>query len=166
MVAVTEPAIRRLPETKLIGRKLTMSLANNRTFELWSGFMPRRKEIQNTVDNNLFSMQVYDPSYDFVNFRLEANFEKWAAVEVSSFEIIPHGMESFVLPEGLYAVFIHRGAATGSEKTFRHIFHEWLPDSTFKLDNRPHFEILGEKYIRDHPDSEEEVWIPVVRRDT
>jgi AraC family transcriptional regulator len=29
------------------------------------------------------------------------------------------------------------------------------------LDNRPHFEILGEKYKQGSPDSEEEIWIPV-----
>jgi AraC family transcriptional regulator len=26
-------------------------------------------------------------------------------------------------------------------------------------DDRPHFEILGDKYKNDHPDSEEEIWI-------
>jgi hypothetical protein len=29
------------------------------------------------------------------------------------------------------------------------------------LDNRPHFEILGEKYKNADPDSEEDVYIPV-----
>jgi len=29
------------------------------------------------------------------------------------------------------------------------------------LDNRPHFEVLGEKYKNGDPESEEEIWIPV-----
>jgi AraC family transcriptional regulator len=36
-----------------------------------------------------------------------------------------------------------------------------MRDSAYDLDNRPHFEILGEKYKNESPDSEEELWIPV-----
>jgi len=71
------------------------------------------------------------------------------------------GMESYTLTGGLYAVFIHKGAASTGPKTFKYIFGTWLPNSDFILDNRPHFEILGKKYIHEDPDSEEEVWIPV-----
>jgi AraC family transcriptional regulator len=42
-----------------------------------------------------------------------------------------------------------------------YIFMEWLPQSNYQLDNRPHFQILGEKYKHNQPDSEEEVWIPI-----
>jgi AraC family transcriptional regulator len=38
---------------------------------------------------------------------------------------------------------------------------DWLPDSGFELDNRPHFAVMGEKYKRDDDASEEEIWIPV-----
>lgn len=123
--------------------------------------MPRRKEIKNHLSTDLFSMQVYDKNYDFKNFDLHAKFEKWAAIEVSDFNDVPSGMETFVLPEGLYAVFIHKGPASEGERTFRYIFQEWLPGSGYQLDDRPHFEILGDKYKTDDPQSEEEVWIPV-----
>jgi AraC family transcriptional regulator len=65
------------------------------------------------------------------------------------------------LPEGLYAVFLHRGPATTGPKTFEYIFQTWLPASEYFLDHRPHFEILGTNYKNDDPDSEEEIWIPV-----
>jgi AraC family transcriptional regulator len=42
-----EPKIAAIAEKKLIGQKLSMSLIENRTGELWRSFMPRRKEIQN-----------------------------------------------------------------------------------------------------------------------
>lgn len=155
------PLIKTLPEKKLIGKRLRMSLAENRTGELWRSFMPRRNEIQNKTTTDLISMQVYDPSFDFQNFNLAAEFDKWAVVEVSDFGTIPNGMESLILPGGLYAVFIHKGPASEGERTFRYIFGTWLPASDFVLDNRPHFEILGENYKPDSPDSEEEIWIPV-----
>ena len=143
-----------------------MSLNNDRTFELWRGFMPRRHEIKNMVGTNLFSIQIFDSSFDFVNFSPEAEFKKWAAVEVSDPSVIPDGMKILLLEGGLYAVFIHRGSSKDGERTFRYIFEKWLPSSGYIIDNRPHFEILGEKYRNNDPDSEEEVWIPVSPKKT
>jgi AraC family transcriptional regulator len=145
----------------LVGKRLRMSLSENRTGELWRGFMPRRKEIQNKISNDLYSLQVYDRSMDFRNFDPMQDFEKWALAEVSDSSSIPQGMEIFTLEPGLYAVFNYKGAASEGEKMFRYIFETWLPSSGFQIDNRPHFEILGEKYKNEDPDSEEEIWIPV-----
>ena len=82
---------------------MTMSLVNNKTGELWQSFMPRRKEIQNSLTSDLISMQVYDRPMEPGNFNQE--FEKWASIEVADFDTLPDGMESFVLTGGLYAVF-------------------------------------------------------------
>jgi AraC family transcriptional regulator len=155
------PAFRTINEKKLIGKSMVMSLGNDSTFDLWSGFMPLRKEIKNKVGTDLFSLQIFDKSFDFVNFNPEAQFVKWAAVEVSDPSVISDGLKILVLESGLYAVFIHRGSSKEGERTFRYIFEKWLPSSEYAIDNRPHFEILGEKYRNDDPDSEEEVWIPV-----
>ena len=73
--------------------------------------MPQRKEITNFLSTDLFSMQVYDQRLNFGDFNENTRFEKWAAVEVADFDNIPESMESFILPEGLYAVFLHKGAA-------------------------------------------------------
>ena len=154
------PIIKTITEKKLIGKSVKMSLADNKTFQLWKSFMPRRKEIMNNLTTELFSMQVYEPSYDFKNFDLSAVFEKWAAIEVSDFDAIPDEMESYLLVGGLYAVFHYKGLNTDT-KIFQYIFGTWLPNSEYVLDNRPHFEILGEKYKNNDPDSEEEIWIHV-----
>jgi AraC family transcriptional regulator len=159
------PEIKILSEKKLIGKRMIMSFADNKTFEMWKSFMPRRKEIKNNLSSDLFSMQVYDESFDFEKFNVDARFEKWAAVEVSDFDTIPDQMESFILQGGLYAVFIHKGAASKGPETFSYIFGTWLPASEYVLDNRPHFEILGKKYKNDDPDSEEEVWIPIKKKE-
>ncbi len=151
------PVIIKIEEKKLAGKKMTMSLLENKTGELWKSFMLFRKEIKNNIGNNLYSMQVYDPFY-FKNFNPATTFEKWATIEVSDFDNLPENFETFKLPAGLYAVFHHKGM---SVEIFKTIFTEWLPGSEFMLDNRPHFEILGEKYKNGDPDSEEEIWIPI-----
>lgn len=156
-----EPRIETLADKKLVGKRIRMTLSNNKTFELWQSFMLNRKEIKNSIGTDLFSMQVYDKFPDFKNFNPDTEYEKWAATEVSEFDTLPDGMEPFTLTGGLYAVFIYKGNPNTFSKMFQYIFGTWLPGSDYLLDNRPHFEILREKFKRDDPNSEEEVWIPI-----
>ena len=153
-----EPRIETLVEKKLIGKQMTMSLSNNKTGELWRSFMPGRREIGNNLNSELFSMQVYDQPLDPGNLNQE--FEKWAAVEVTDFDNVPDGMKTFTLKGGLYAVFHYKGSSTDI-KIFQFIFGSWLPNSEYVLDDRPHFEILGDKYKNADPDSEEDIWVPI-----
>ena len=155
-----QPEIKTIGSKKLLGICIEMSLANNRTSELWRSFMPRLSEIETRVGSELYSLQVYDQDY-FSHFSPMNEFEKWALVEVKNFSVIPDEMEPFELPGGLYAVFQHKGMGT---EIFQYIFSEWLPKSEFQLDDRPHFEILGEKYKQGSADSEEEIWIPVIAK--
>ncbi len=156
-----EPRIETLEEKKLVGQKIRMTQRNNKTFALWRGFMPRRKEIKNKVGDDLISMQVYDPALKLEQLSLDTEHDKWAAAEVLSFDDVPAEMETFVLPAGLYAVFIHTGDESEAASTYQYIFGVWLPASGYMMDGRPHFEIIGEKYKQGSPDSEEEIWVPI-----
>lgn len=158
-----QPRIETLNETKLVGKKLTMSFADNKTRELWQSFMPRRKEITNIVNNDLYSIEVYFPLF-FTDFNPQAEFEKWAAVAVNDFNNVPNDFDTLTIPEGQYAVFIHKGPASEGQKTYGYILQEWLPKSEYILDERPHFALMGEKYKNDDPNSEEEIWIPIRAR--
>jgi AraC family transcriptional regulator len=51
-----EPRIEILKAKKLIGQKLTMSLIDNKTGQLWSSFAPRIKDINNRVTSDKISM--------------------------------------------------------------------------------------------------------------
>jgi AraC family transcriptional regulator len=155
-----KPRIEYLSGKQLIGKRLVMSLSNNKTSELWKSFMPRQKEILNNVGSELYSIQVYNRLY-FSSFNPDVEFEKWAAIEVTDIITVPAEMESFILPGGLYAVFLYKGATSKGSEIFNYIFGTWLPNSEYVLDDRPHFEILGEKYKNEDPDSEEEIWIPI-----
>jgi len=158
-----EARIEILKEKKLIGKHIDMSFIENKTFQLWNGFMPRRKEINNTIDTNLYSLEVF-PLNHFDNFDPNNNFQKWAAVEVSNFDDIPLDMETLKIPTGLYAVFIHKGPATEAHTTYHSIFVEWLPNSEYTVDERPHFAVMGDQYKKDDPNSQEEIWIPITSK--
>lgn len=156
----TQPRIELLKEKKLIGMRLTMSLVHNTTGELWRSFMPRRKEISNCISNDLIALQIYDENY-FSSFHPSNTFEKWATLEVQDFTLVPMDMETYTLKGGRYAVFDYKGSGA-DQRIYQYIFGTWLPNSDYLLDNRPHFEILGDKYKNADPESEEEIWIPIV----
>ena len=156
------PRIEHLSSKIIVGKSLKMSYSKNTTFQLWSSFMPRRKAILNTVSEDLFSIQIYTESFDFKQFNPSFEFEKWAGIEVSSLENIPEDMNVLELQEGFYAVFDYKGLNTDTS-IFEYIFGVWLPSSGYQLANRPHFEVLGKKYKNNDPESEEQIWIPIIK---
>jgi AraC family transcriptional regulator len=131
----------------------------DKTPDLWRAFMPQRNKIASRTGTDLISMRVFpegpaqivDPTSMFV---------KWAAVEVLGQPDLPEGMSTCKQEGGLYAVFDHHGLATDIS-TFIYIFQTWLPQSEYELDDREHFEVLGEDYQALDPDAEEEILIPV-----
>ena len=152
--------IEEISEKYLVGKSLEMNLMENKTFELWRSFMPHRNQRNGLKSDLLYSVQVFPVDY-YQNFSPATNFVKWAAMEVNeASENFPEGMEMLVVPPGKYVVFEYKGLSNNPE-VFQYIFGDWLPKSGFQLDNRPHFEVLGEKYKNNDPDSEEEIWIPI-----
>lgn len=157
------PRIETINEKKLVGKRMTMSYSNYRIEELWGSFMPKRREITNNLTNDLISLVVYSPIH-FLDFKPTNNFERWATVEVENFNKVPSEMETYILSSGLYAVFNYRGMSSESSAFFQYIFNEWIPNSDYLVDNRAHFEILGEKYRPNDPLSEEAIFIPIKQR--
>lgn len=154
-----QPRIEILRSKKLIGMSLETSLVDNKTIQLFKTFMPRKKEIPNTISKEVFDIRVYPNGY-YANFNPVNNFTKWAAVEVANFEEIPHGMKSIIIETGKYAVFTIK-VADSNPSVFQYIFTEWLPNADFLLADRPHFDILGEQVQQRLRDAEEEIWIPI-----
>ncbi len=150
--------IKTFPQKTLIGKQLKMSLANNLTGELWKSFSMDLKSLNLGENITKYSIQIYDNHLYFNAFNPNNTFTKWAAIEANQLNFLPDTMEYFTIPEGKYVVFPHKG--TGTE-IFNYIFGEWLPKSDYQLDDRPHFEILGEKYKQGSEESEEEIWVPI-----
>jgi AraC family transcriptional regulator len=150
-----------LSEKKLLGKSRRMSFLNNTTRELWQWFKPRLSSLKNVIGTDLYSLEVYDNASHFQNFDPAREFTKWAAVEVSDYNDAPAEMDKLTVPTGLYAVFLHKGPASEGKKTYEYIFFNWLPQSQYVLDDRPHFAVMGAKYKPDLQENEEEIWIPV-----
>jgi len=151
------------PPKICVGQRIQLSVnAAAKNIALWQAFAPRKKEIAQVIDPGFHSIEIYPATY-FDRFDPTAEFEKWAAVEVQAITVLPSGLEAVQLPGGLYAVFLYRGDARQAFPFLQKIFTEWLPQSGYCLDTRPHFEVMGPKYKNNAEDSEEEFWIPLRR---
>lgn len=149
------PKLIKLSEKTVIGMKSQMLQHQyGNIISLWKQFMPRKNEISNLSNNELIALQDYS---DFGNF--EKPFDIWACAEVSDFNTIPEGMLSKIILEGLYAVFPNKGMNAGA--TYQRIMSEWLPTSGYVIDDKPHFQVMGEKYKNGSEDSEEDFYVPV-----
>ena len=155
------PRIITISAKKIIGKSILTCHAENKNFELWSSFMPRKKEIENAVSTELFSIEIFGEIKNFKDFTPNTFFEKWAGIEVYNFENVPDGFLTIIIPEGLYAVFTYKGNGGNIAGFFKNIYTNWMQYSEYELDNRPHFEVMGDKYIRDSDESEEDVFIPI-----
>jgi AraC family transcriptional regulator len=146
----------------VVGIKASMSIQTiqQETGNLARQFMPRRHEIVSRVGEHVFSIQDYG-NLQMKDLTPQTTFEKWIGVEVSNFDKIPDGMETYILKSGTYAVFTYKGSIQDFPKSRQYIFQDWLPNSNYQLDNRAHFEELSENYSKDLQNTEEDVWIPV-----
>lgn len=123
--------------------------------------MKERSAMPERFGNRYFSVSQYPLEY-FGHFDPSKEFVKWATMETPG--NAPDTMETLEIMDGTYAVFIHHGPAALAFKTFHRIFNEWIPNSEFNIDQRPHFEIMPEGYKADDPNAMEEVWIPIIKK--
>jgi len=154
------PTLVNISKKKVVGMRSTMHRQDYQNIvALWKSFMPNRKDIQSVINEEFIAMQVYG---DFNSF--EKPFDIWACVEVSGDNSISEQMESYTIPNGEYAVFLQKGM--DASHTYQRIMTEWLPTSCYEIDDRPHFQVMGEKYKNGSPDSEEDFYVPVKLKPT
>lgn len=137
------------------------SLAMDVTASLWQQFSVITRKFPGSFAAERYSVSAYGPGF-FTNFDPQRSFRKWAAAPVTQGKLPTSMLQWLDIPPGLYAVFQYRGKASDGADFFRSIFTDWLPQSGYQLDLRPHFEILPPGYAPDDPSAVEDVYIPVI----
>jgi AraC family transcriptional regulator len=152
------PTIKNIESISVIGVSQITNSLNIQPFLLWQPF---KKALSSAAYPALvsFSIQNYSKKY-FDHFNPTNDFEYCAAVEKRDLQT-PDGMIEWNLPGGMYAVFEHVGLPDTFTQKLTEIFTVWLPQSDYRLDDRPHFQRMDECYRLNDPNSIEEIWIPI-----
>lgn len=153
------PQVIQNSEMNVVGISIVMKQHETHKIRaIWQQFSPRKNEITNLLNNTSIAMQIFSVNE---NGEPEDSFNMWACVEVSELSEIPNGMEGFTIPKGEYLKVLHKGMNAGD--TYQKIMSDWLPNSGYVIDDRPHFQVMGEKYKNGSPDSEEDFFLPIKR---
>ena len=153
------PKIESIQSKLLVGIRVKTTLTTDNPVVYWKPFKMGLSEIENAITDKFYSVQIMDKMDG--PFTPDTTFEKWAAAEVSHLGNVPNGMETLRLPEGKYAIFTHKGTPASFPQTMQYIFGEWIPNSEYKVDNRPHFEVMDKDYRIDDENAEELVYVPI-----
>lgn len=151
-----EPVILNFDGAVLCGASEAMSLQTFTPWTLWPRVMPRLAQIRNRTSQDLISLRNFN-GIPVLGPQAKPDFTYWGGVEVLEAN---KGFEHLEIPAGTYAVFHYKGLSSDST-IWRYIYSQWLPNSEWELDERPHFERLGSKYKNDDPTSEEDIYIPI-----
>ena len=161
-----EPKILELNEMKLvgIGSNFISVLSpdkNNHVVipQLWDRYLKRCKEIDERVSRVDYGL------CDRISEETQRTHPDecfyMACAEVASFDSVPEGMETRVVPGGRYAVFTHTGTLDHLEHTMNFIYGSWLPKSGEELRDAPDLERYDERFKPDSEESELDIFIPL-----
>lgn len=126
--------------------------------KLWGQYIPRRHEIKNAKSAINLGVCQEVPAEEKSR---PDECMYIAATEVTSFENLPEGMQSFTIPAGEYAVFTHKGSLEKFEHTLNYIYGSWLPKSGKKLRHAPDIELYDHRFNLNDEKSEIDIYIPI-----
>ena len=83
-------------------------------------------------------------------------------VEMDSIKDLPGMLVTKTIPAGQYLKFIHKGLANKVGYTYRFIYNQYLPNTSYNLSQAFNFERYGEKCLGPYNEnSESDIFIPV-----
>lgn len=148
-----EPRIIFDKEFRIVGMMKRVKPGDDLIRDLWNDFNQRIPEIKNSVScDGLLGLCEYMP--DITD---ESKFTYIACIEVSSFNYIPDGMITKIIPHSKYAVFTHKGCLNGLKDTYKFIYGAWLPNSGYELAELDTIEL----YCSNNNKSMLDIYIPI-----
>ena len=154
--------ITRRQPLNVVGMLIRTNLQENRIRELWTEFIARMDELQETAvpECSLGICSTIEGEED------ENCFEYMAARVVKDDSVIPSGMIFRRLPEQEVAVFTHQGSLDTLGETYDYIYHEWLPASGYEIAEADEIEWYDRRFKYEQKDSEMDVHIPIKPKKT
>lgn len=123
----------------------------------WRLFTNESPFIQDKIQpERFYQIQYWSESQDLGGL----NF--FIGMEVKKIENIAPQFVVKIIPKGKYLRFIHKGLANKVGYTYKYIYNQYLPETSYKLIYPFNFELYGEKCLGPYNEqSESEIYIPI-----
>jgi len=150
-----DPKIVSKPGFNVVGFKYRGKNEKNEIRQLWQEFGKRFGELKHISEEEV-GYGVMD------NFDHEkGDFDYVAGIAATTKEDQPADSVYWQIPEQTYAVFSTTLPAV--RQTFDNIYGKWLPKSGYQRRPGPEFELYDEKFNAKDPDSEFDIYIPILK---
>ena len=162
-----KPEIINISEIRVAGIRGKTSLNHNTIPLLWQQFIDLYASNPDASPHvRTFGICEYDESEsDDTPYTMNGDviFSEVVGAEVESFENMPDWAVAKTIKAGKYAVFTHKGSLKNLNKTYNYIWGTWFLGCKVELDCREDFEVYDQRFLgRDHPESQMDIYIPVV----
>lgn len=151
-VIIMEGKIVSIEGFKAVGIPYFGNNTNGEIPGLWEVFNNRYKDIKQK-NNSMLCYGICDGEMDS-----EGRFYYIACAQVDSFEDVPEGMDTKVVPKGRYLVYTYRGALKDLGEFYNDMFSKFIPTSGYEIDNRPQLELYDERFMSN---GEFDIYVPV-----
>ena len=137
---------------KAVGISYFGNNTNGEIPSLWQVFNNRFRDIKQK-SRSMLCYGICDGEMDS-----EGRFNYIACAEVDSFEDVPEGMETKVVPEGKYLVYTYHGAIKDLGEFYNDMFTKFIPSSGHEIDYRPQLELYDNRFMNN---GEFDIYIPI-----
>ncbi|MDF2504861.1 GyrI-like domain-containing protein [Clostridium sp.] len=141
-----------IKEFKAVGITYFGNNSNGEIPKLWQVFNSRYKDIKQK-SKSMICHGICDDEMDS-----EGRFHYTACAEVDSFQDVPEGMETKIVPAGKYLVYTYVGDMKNIGNFYNDIFTKYLPDSEYEIDSRLQLELYDGRFM---DNGEFDIYIPV-----
>lgn len=141
------------PAVTVVGLRILTKPMSPEIAALWPRFVSRIGEIAHATEPYVSYGVMRDPDASM------SQLDYMAAVAVADAATLPAGMESTVLPAGIYAFFAYPLSGLGAG--FGEIYSRHLPGSGYQQADGPYFERYNEAFNPADPNSMVEIYLPV-----
>ena len=147
-----EPKIVEKGEFRVVGIPYYGSNQNGEIPKLWGVYNQRYGEIKNKVNFEV-CFGVCDPGMSE-----DGKFHYTICTEVNSFQDVPEGMITKVVPGGKFLVFTYNGPVEKIGNLYKEIYGTWIPNSQYEVEMRPDFEYYDKRFC---DNGEMDLYIPI-----
>jgi len=141
-----------IKDFKAVGIPYLGNNSNGEIPKLWEAFNKSYRNIKQK-SKSMLCYGICDGELDS-----EGRFHYIACAEVDSFEDVPEGMDTKVVPKGRYIVYTYKGALKDIGEFYNDIFAKFIPNSGYELDYRPQLELYDERFMNN---GEFDIYIPI-----
>lgn len=157
-----KPNTIQIKDIHVAGIRGTISLNHNTIPNLWKQFSDLQASLPHPLPSGR-TFGICESGETLFTMNGDVIFSEVAGVEVQSFSNMPEWAVAKTIRAGKYAVFTHKGSLKNLQKTYDYIWGTWFLGSKVELDSREDFEVYDKRFLGyDHPDSQVDIYIPVV----